>query len=364
MALPRSSPTLPPVRPTSRPRNCATRLLYNLDAADNKAMPPALTHRPSFYSDGRIDPATTWVRMPKWQQPDSWAKFEDPVCILRLALYGHPLAGVFWERKCRTALESVGFTPIQGWESVWRHTELGLVLSVYVDDFKMAGPTDNLQAGWNLIRQSGITIDLPTPFDHYQGCGQSTWMVPDDVFNKRMSTIRPHLPKYNHRLHAPSCTVRGIRHDMLGLTDQCIARYLECVSQLTTKTGSRRKRTPQAQRRSPSPASTPRSSSRSEDVAFPTPRSKATVGRSASPSAERPTPDTGITYDDLPHAETPGIEDTAFSEKDLSDPGVLGPDAASVLMKILYSARCCRFDLLYPVCMLAREITKWTYACD
>ena len=48
-----------------------------------------------------------------------------------------------------------------------------------------------------------------------------------------------------------------------------------------------------------------------------------------------------------------------FTEK-----GELAPVAASVLMKILYTARCERFDLLYPVCVLAREVTRWTRACD
>ena len=33
-------------------------------------------------------------------------------------------------------------------------------------------------------------------------------------------------------------------------------------------------------------------------------------------------------------------------------------------MKLLYTARCERFDLLYPVCVLAREVTRWTRACD
>ncbi len=32
-------------------------------------------------------------------------------------------------------------------------------------------------------------------------------------------------------------------------------------------------------------------------------------------------------------------------------------------MKILYLARCCRVDLVHPVCMLASEITRWTKAC-
>ena len=61
---------------------------------------------------------------------------------------------------------------------------------------------------------------------------------------------------------------------------------------------------------------------------------------------------------------TPGIDDTAIPAEDFECPGRLAPSAASVLMKILYLARCCRFDLLHPVGMLAREVTKWTRACD
>ena len=43
----------------------------------------------------------TWVRIPKDQWPKSWhTKYKYPVVPLRLALYGHPLAGAFWERHC------------------------------------------------------------------------------------------------------------------------------------------------------------------------------------------------------------------------------------------------------------------------
>ena len=36
-----------------------------------------------------------------------------PVCWLKLALYGHPLAGFFWEKHLRTALAKLGFEPIK-----------------------------------------------------------------------------------------------------------------------------------------------------------------------------------------------------------------------------------------------------------
>ena len=46
------------------------------------------------------------------------------------------------------------------------------------------------------------------------------------------------------------------------------------------------------------------------------------------------------------------------------DAGRLQPIAAKVLMKILYAARLCRFDLLRAVCHLATFVTKWTSECD
>ena len=44
--------------------------------------------------------------------------------------------------------------------------------------------------------------------------------------------------------------------------------------------------------------------------------------------------------------------------------GKLQPIASKVLMKILYGARMCRYDLLKPTCYLATKITKWTPLCD
>ena len=95
--------------------------------------------------------------------------------------------------------------------------------------------------------------------------------------------------------------VRAIRYQVSGFTDQCIDRYLEV---------------------------------------------------------------TKSTRSSLRKVYSPGMDDTVFSESDLQNPGTVAPSAASVLMKILYLARCIRFDLLHRVCMLAREIPRWTVACD
>jgi hypothetical protein len=49
---------------------------------------------------------------------------------------------------------------------------------------------------------------------------------------------------------------------------------------------------------------------------------------------------------------------------DKDKPGLLGPIAAQVLMKILYGARMARYDLLRAVCHLASCVTKWNRQCD
>ena len=40
-----------------------------------------------------------WIRLPRHKWPESWSGMEDPVVPLERNLYGHPLAGVLWERQ-------------------------------------------------------------------------------------------------------------------------------------------------------------------------------------------------------------------------------------------------------------------------
>ena len=59
------------------------------------------------------------IRLPQHKWPTSWSNFEDQVVPLERNLYGHPLAGLLWERQFEKVL-----------------LELGLFLSVYVDDLE------------------------------------------------------------------------------------------------------------------------------------------------------------------------------------------------------------------------------------
>jgi hypothetical protein len=64
------------------------------------------------YTQAWLEGTDTWIRLPRDQWPAQWAGYEDPVCPLRLALYGHPDSGGHWERHCTAHLTSVGFVEI------------------------------------------------------------------------------------------------------------------------------------------------------------------------------------------------------------------------------------------------------------
>ena len=70
---------------------------------------------------------------------------EDPVVPLERNFYGHPLAGLLWERQFEKILLKHGWEKIPHWECLFVNREKGLfLLSVYVDDIKLAGKKQNL----------------------------------------------------------------------------------------------------------------------------------------------------------------------------------------------------------------------------
>ena len=58
-----------------------------------------------------------WIRLPRHKWPKSWSSMEDPVVPLERNLYGHPLAGLLWERQFEKILLK------HGWE---KNSKLGM----------------------------------------------------------------------------------------------------------------------------------------------------------------------------------------------------------------------------------------------
>ena len=107
---------------------------------------------------------------------------EDPVVPLERNLYGHPLAGLLWERQFEKILLKHGWEKIPNCECLFVHREKGLFLSVYVDDIKLAGKKHNIDPMWKVLNKE-VDLGEPTSFlDHvYLGCTQRQCQISKDI---------------------------------------------------------------------------------------------------------------------------------------------------------------------------------------
>ena len=153
-----------------------------------------------------------WIRLPRHKWPKSWSSMEDPVVPLERNLYGHPLAGLLWERQFEKILLQHGWEKVSNWECFFVHREKGLFLSVYVDDIKLAGKKQNIDPMWKVLNKE-VDLGEPTSFlDHvYLGCTQRQCEISKDIvdnyramFESRISAGRTenfHTPRIFVFLH-------------------------------------------------------------------------------------------------------------------------------------------------------------------
>ena len=114
--------------------------------------------------------------------PKSWSSMEDPVVPLERNLYGHPLAGLLWERQFEKILLKHGWEKIPNWECLFLHREKGLFLSVYVDDIKVAGKKQNLEPMGKLLNKEVDLVEPTSYLDHvYLGCTQRQCQISKDI---------------------------------------------------------------------------------------------------------------------------------------------------------------------------------------
>ena len=64
-----------------------------------------------------------WIRLPRHKWPKLWSSMEDPVVLLERNLYGHPLAGLLWERQFEKILLKYGWEKVSYWERLFVHGE-------------------------------------------------------------------------------------------------------------------------------------------------------------------------------------------------------------------------------------------------
>ena len=126
-----------------------------------------------------------WFRPPRHKRPKSWSSVEVPVVPIERNLYGHPLAGLLWERQFEKILLKHCRGKISNWESLFVHHEKGWFSLVYVDDVKLVGKKQNFNPMWKVLSKE-VDLGEPTSFlDHvYLGCTQRKCEIRKDIVGK------------------------------------------------------------------------------------------------------------------------------------------------------------------------------------
>jgi hypothetical protein len=116
----------------------------------------------------------------------------------------------------------LNFIPVgEEWPSMYLHKEIKLLLVIYANDLKMAGPKENLAKGWAMLR-SKLKIEPETGLGLYLGC----------LLNKGSS-----------KLHNGT-SVSTMTYDMEGLLKLSVERYLEIVGKDTNLKKDKKVSTP------------------------------------------------------------------------------------------------------------------------
>ena len=141
------------------------------------------------------------------------------------------MSGLYLEKQYSKALFDFGFQCILGWECLYFHRQLQVILSVYVDDFKLAGRKEHLSKAWQLMRDRGFKLDPLEPVRDYVGCGQHTVpMIPQEVQSRlehihpiRVDPDRPNAKQDVFKFSA-GIPIRAIAYDMRGFFHQVVEK--------------------------------------------------------------------------------------------------------------------------------------------
>ena len=112
--------------------------------------------------------------------PNNGPVWKTQSFLLKRNLYGHPLAGLLWEKQFEKFLLKYGWEKVSNFECLFVHREKGL--SVYVDDIKLAGKKQNIDPMWKVLNKEA-DLGEPTSFlDHvYLECTQRQNEIRKDI---------------------------------------------------------------------------------------------------------------------------------------------------------------------------------------
>ena len=93
------------------------------------------------------------------------------------------LQGLLRERQFEEVRLEHEWEKVPNWECLFVNRKKGLFLSVYVDDIKLAGKTENIEPTWKILMDDGdLGESTSFFFDHvYLGCTQREFKISKDI---------------------------------------------------------------------------------------------------------------------------------------------------------------------------------------
>ena len=110
----------------------------------------------------------TWVELPSELTPPEFAHIKRPCVKLIRALYGHPEAGWHWDKRFREVMELMGGTHLSNFQSSYWFSDTKMLLTLYVDDMVLSGPSENHSAFWKQLSKH-LEFEEPSSVDRILG---------------------------------------------------------------------------------------------------------------------------------------------------------------------------------------------------
>ena len=102
----------------------------------------------------------TYIELPDELIPDHLRGIYRPCTKLHKSLYGHPESGGHWGRKFKSVMSELNAVESPLFPSNFINKELGPLVTLYVDDIVVSGPSANHQKFWDLL-SNHLRFEMP-----------------------------------------------------------------------------------------------------------------------------------------------------------------------------------------------------------